>query len=63
MQKSMYSNEITKLATVQQARDRYKVSRGLLMKMATEYHALVRLGRFVRIDVEKFDAELEKAMN
>lgn len=63
MQKSMYSNEITKLATVQQARDRYKVSRGLLMKMAEDYHALVRLGRFVRIDIEKFDAGLEKAMN
>ena len=51
-----YSNEITKMATVPQAIERYKISRRTLMKYAEQYDALVRFGRSVRIDIDKFDA-------
>lgn len=41
MNKASYSNDVSKLATVNQARERYKLSRNLLMKIAeqegTEY--------------------------
>lgn len=51
-----YSDEITKMATVPQAIERYKISRKTLMKYADKYDALVRFGRSVRIDIERFDA-------
>jgi hypothetical protein len=44
------------MATVPQAIERYKVSRLTLMKYAEQYNALVRFGRSVRIDIEKFEA-------
>ena len=58
MKRMNYSDEITKLATVPQAIERYKISRKTLMKYATQYDALVRFGRSVRIDIEKFDEKL-----
>lgn len=51
-----YSDEITKMATVPQAIERYKISRKTLMKYAKKYDALVRFGRSVRVDIKKFDA-------
>jgi len=54
-----YSDEITKMATVPQAIERYKISRRTLMKYAEKYDALVRFGRSVRIDIERFDAGIE----
>lgn len=54
-----YSDEITKMATVPQAIERYKISRRALMKYADKYDALVRFGRSVRIDIEKFDGGIE----
>lgn len=63
MQKNNFSDELTKLATVEQAKARYKLSRNLLMKYAKESDALIRLGsdcRVVRIDITKFDKWLEK---
>ena len=54
-----YSDEITKMATVPQAIERYKISRRTLMKYADKYDALVRFGRSVRIDIEKFDRGIE----
>lgn len=60
MKENKYSDEITKLATISQAKERYKMSRYCLMKYASEYGALVRLGdRIVRIDVTKFDRAIE----
>ena len=56
MKSMKYSDEITKAATVPQAVERYKVSRKTLMKYAEKYDAVIRFGRSVRIDVEKFDA-------
>ena len=56
MVKSNYSENITKLATVEQARDRYKISRKTLMKYADICGAIVRFGKSVRINVEKMDA-------
>lgn len=56
-----YSDEITKMATVPQAIERYKISRKTLMKYADKYDALVRFGRSVRIDIEKFDAGISAA--
>lgn len=56
MKNMNYSDEITKLATVPQAVERYKISRKTLMKYAKQYEAIVSFGRSVRIDIEKFDA-------
>lgn len=60
MNKPKYSNEITKLATVEQAKDRYKLSRNLIVKIAEEAKALRKIGRSVRIDVEILDAYINK---
>ena len=56
-----FSSEITKLATVPQAMDRYKICRNTLMKFAGEHDAVVRFGKCVRIDCEKLDASLYNA--
>ena len=61
MQKNNFSTELSKLATVPQAIDRYKISRLTLMKYAEQYDALVRFGRSVRIDIPKFDEGIEKS--
>lgn len=58
MKNMQYSDEITKMATVPQAIERYKISRKTLMKYAEKYNALVKFGRSVRIDTERFDAGL-----
>ena len=58
MQKNNFTNEITKLATVSQAQERYKISRYSLMKFAEDHGAVVRFGKSVRIDIEKMDASL-----
>lgn len=59
MNKMQYSDKISKLSTIPQAIDRYKISRGTLMKYAEECGAIVRFGKSVRIDIEKFDKNLE----
>ena len=65
MKKNSFSDEITKLATIRQAMDRYKMSRYLIMKYSKECGALIKIGsdkRVVRVDVTKFDKWLENAM-
>ena len=59
MNKSNFSNNVTKLATVPQAVDRYKLSRNTLMRIAYDENAVRRFGRAVRIDVQIMD----KAIN
>ncbi len=62
MNKNKFSNDIViKLATVQQAQERYKISRNTLMSFAKQYNAIVRFGRSVRIDIEKMDSGIEAA--
>lgn len=56
MNNNNFSDDLSKLATVKQAIDRYKVSRLTLMKYAEMYDAVIRFGKSVRIDIEKFDA-------
>ena len=60
MNNNNFSDNLSKLATVKQARERYKVSRLTLMKYAEKYDAVVRFGKSVRIDIEKFDAGIEE---
>ena len=60
MRKSQYSNEVEKLATIEQAKDRYKLSRTTIMKYGKRFEALLKIGNMVRVDVEKFDAGLSK---
>lgn len=56
MYKANYDlNDITKLATADEARMRYRVSRQTLMKIATEAGAVRRFGKAVRIDVTVLD--------
>lgn len=55
MNKACYSNNISKLATVNQARERYKLSRNLLIKIAEDNGAVRRIGRAVRIDIPAMD--------
>ena len=59
MNKSSYSNNVVKLATVKQAKERYKLSRGLLMQIAEDNNAVRRFGRSVRIDVLVMDKAIE----
>lgn len=54
-----YSDEITKMATVPQAMERYKISRKTLMKYANDLDAVVRFGRSVRINCTKMDAYVD----
>lgn len=58
MNKSKFSDNVTKLATIKQAQERYKICRGTLVKYAEKNGAIVRFGRSVRIDIEKMDAAL-----
>ncbi len=59
MNKASYSNNISKLATVEQAKERYKLSRNLLLDVAEKENAVRRFGRAVRIDIPAMD----KAIN
>lgn len=58
MNKPKYSNDVVKLATVEQARERYKLSRNLLIKIAEDNGAVRRFGRAVRIDIPIMDAAI-----
>lgn len=60
MYKSNFSNEVIKLAIVPQAMERYKISRGTLMKIADSENAIRRFGRSVRIDVKVLDRAIEQ---
>lgn len=55
MNKASYSNNVSKLATVEQAKERYKLSRNLLLDVAEKENAVRRFGRAVRIDVQIMD--------
>lgn len=55
MNKASYSNDISKLATVEQAKERYKLSRNKLMEIAENENAVRRFGRSVRIDIPTMD--------
>ena len=58
MQKHQYSDTVEKLATVEQAKERYKLCRNTLIKYAKQYDALRKFNTAVRIDIEKFDEGL-----
>ena len=59
MQKGNYGDFLSKCGTVNQARERYKLSRNLLMKIAEDNGAVYRIGRAVRIDIPKMDKALD----
>lgn len=59
MNKANYSDALTKLATVEQAKERYKIGRTKLMQIAEDNGAVRRFGRIVRIDIEAFDKAIE----
>ena len=55
---SQYSNKPKKQATVEMMQEEYKYSKGLIIRIAKEANAIIRVGRTTRIDVEKFDKVL-----
>lgn len=59
MQKNKFSNRILKYATCIEAQERYKLSRNMLMRVATQAGAVRRIGRSVRIDVCVLDEFLD----
>lgn len=59
MRKSNYSDEITKFATVDQARERYKLSRDTVVKLAKEADAVRKIGRSIRIDIPTMDSAVD----
>ena len=59
MKQPQYSDNVVKLATIEMAKERYKLSRGLLLQIAEENNAVRRIGRTVRVDCEKLDKALE----
>lgn len=58
MNKASYSNNVVKLATIEQAKERYKLSRNLLIRIAEDNRAVRRFGRAVRIDIPTMDAAI-----
>lgn len=60
MIKANFSDDLTKLATIPQAKNRYKLSRNTLMKIAGDANAIRRFGRSVRIDIEVLDGAIEQ---
>lgn len=63
MNKAKYANKIRegdKLGTVPQAMDYFKLSRGLLLKIASDNGCVVRIGRTVRINVPKLSEAIDK---
>lgn len=59
MQKASYSNEIGRLATIPQAKERYKLGRAKIMEVAQQSDAIRRFGRAVRIDIEVMDQAID----
>lgn len=60
MQKASYSNEkIGRLATISQAKERYKLGRAKIMEVAQQSDAIRRFGRAVRIDIEVMDKAID----
>lgn len=60
MNKANFSDNVTRLATVPQAKERYKIGRTKLMQIAEDNNAVRRFGRSVRIDVLLMDKAIEK---
>ena len=60
MNRAKYSADITKFATIDMAKERYKLSRATVVNLAEKNNALIHIGRCVRIDVQKLDKELDK---
>lgn len=59
MGKPSYTDNVSKLATIEQAKERYKLSRNLLVKIAEENNAIRRFGRAIRVDVTVLDRAIE----
>jgi hypothetical protein len=59
MNQAKYQKAVFKLATVNEARERYRLSRNLLMEVAEINNAVRRFGRAVRIDIEVMDRAIE----
>lgn len=59
MNKASYKKNITKLATIEEARERYRLGRALLLSLAEENNALRRFSRTIRIDIEVLDKAIE----
>lgn len=55
----MENQTITKLMTEKQAKERYKICRNTLVKIAKDAGAIRHFGRAVRYDVEKLDKAVE----
>lgn len=58
MNKPKYSDAVTKLGTIKQATERYKIGRTKLMEIAENEGAVRRIGRAVRIDIPTLDAAI-----
>ena len=63
MKKTSYTDQITKLATIEQAKDRYKLGRYALMRCASDVGAIIRFGRNIRINIERMDAYVDSQIS
>ena len=61
MNKPKYSNDLSKskLCTTEEMKERYKLSRNTLMKIAMENVAVRKIGRAVRFDIEAMDEAID----
>lgn len=59
MNKSSYNTEITRLATLDEARQRYRLGRTKMMEIAKENGAYRKFGKVVRIDTLVMDKAIE----
>ena len=60
MKTANYSWEVGKLATLPMVKERYKLGRDALIRIATESGAIRKIGRSLRFDVQKMDAYIDE---
>lgn len=63
MQKKQYGNTaVSKLATVLEAQERYRMSRASLIQLAEKANAIRRFGRMIRIDAGLLDKFIDEQL-
>lgn len=55
MNRPFYKNEPTKLCTIDEACERYRLGKTMIRKIAEENNAIKHIGRCTRIDLEVMD--------
>lgn len=58
--KAILEKEPTTWGTIAEARERYRLSRPIIMRIATKANAITKIGRVYRVNFELLDSALMK---